>query len=463
MRILPPFRLKRNETERRVLPRSILAIGVVALVLSPAGALAQLSFSTTIDLALKNSPKVRQSEAGVKRAQAGVGESVGVYRPSFDAGSSLGYSYGFPVGQPSIYNVSAHSLVFSFSQRDYIRSARTALKAAELQLKSSRQKTIEQTALDYIELSKVQKQIQALNQERDFASRLIQIEKARVEAGRDSKIELTKAQLKAAQVDLQRLQFVDRADLLRSELAHLTGMSPVDMTPNPGSIPPPPEIRPEGNYDAVILASNDSVKAAYAAAKSKMYTAFGDSRRNNRPTISFGLEYNRYAKFNNYSEYFLRFQHNNFNVGVQISIPLFDSTKEAKAADSSAAAAKAWAEADELKDQVSEQTLQTEKGLGELVAQEKVASLEQQLAQDQVDTIAVQLESSSGNSSQPPLTPKDQQEARIAERSRYVNLLDAKFQVTQAELNLLRSLGKIEEWAKSAPSDAIAPAAKPTE
>ena len=86
---------------------------------------------------------------------------------------------------------------------------------------------------------------------------------------------------------------------------------------------------------------NSGVKAAYASAKSKLYTAFGDARQNNRPTFAFGLEYNRYAKFNNYNEYYLRFQHNNFNVGIQITMPLFDATRKAKAKGSSAEAAQA--------------------------------------------------------------------------------------------------------------------------
>ena len=83
-------------------------------------------------------------------------ESVDAYKPSFSVGSSLGYSYGFPVGQPSVYSVTAQSLAFSFSQPDYIRSARAALLAAQLQLKDTRQQVILDTALDYIQLATVE-------------------------------------------------------------------------------------------------------------------------------------------------------------------------------------------------------------------------------------------------------------------------------------------------------------------
>ena len=116
-------------------------LGIVT-VLAQTGVCAQVSFYTAVDLALRNSTQVRISAAQVQHAEAAVMESVDAYRPSFSVGSSLGYSYGFPVGQPSVYSVSAQSLAFSFSQPDYIRAARAALLAAQLQLKDTRQQVI---------------------------------------------------------------------------------------------------------------------------------------------------------------------------------------------------------------------------------------------------------------------------------------------------------------------------------
>ena len=113
-------------------------------------------------MALRNSPQVRVGAAEVARAEAGVTESVDVYKPSLLLGSSLGWTYGFPLGQPEVFSLSAQSLAFSFSQRDYIRSARKSLKSAQLQLKDTRQQVILDTALDYIELAKVEQQIAAL-------------------------------------------------------------------------------------------------------------------------------------------------------------------------------------------------------------------------------------------------------------------------------------------------------------
>jgi outer membrane protein TolC len=421
-------------------------LGIVALLAS-SGAGAQVSFYTAVDLALRNSTQVRISAADVQHAEAAVMESIDAYKPSFSVGSSLGYSYGFPVGQPSIYSVSANSLAYSFSQPDYIRSARSGLIAAQLQLKDTRQQVILDSALDYIELATVNQQITGLDQETDFVHRLVEIETERVDAGLDSKVELTKARLTGAQIALRRLHLVDEADLVRVRLAHLTGLHPSDISTEPQTIPSPPEVT-----DLDGIEENNGIKAAYASAKSKLYTAFGDARQNNRPTLAFGLEYNRYAKFNNYNEYYLRFQHNNFNVGVQINLPLFDATRKAKAKGSSAEAAQASAQADQIRNQTGEQVLRLQKNIGELAAQEQVAELQNELAQDQLDAITTQLRLGSGGTGGAAPLPKDEQGARIRERSNFVDMLETRLQLAQARLSLLRSMGRIEEWAKSAPT-----------
>ena len=48
------------------------------------------------------------------------------------------------------------------------------------------------------------------------------------------------------------------------------------------------------------------------------------------------------------------------------------------------------------------------------------------------------------------MTPKDEQNARIQERQRYLDLLDADFQLRQIQINMLRMNGQLEDWLKSA-------------
>jgi outer membrane protein TolC len=419
----------------------------IATLLVPIGARAQgVSFYTVVDLALRNSTQVRISAADVQRAEAAVMESVDAYKPAISVGSSLGYSYGFPVGQPSVYSVAAQSLAYSFSQPDYIRAARASLIGAQMLLKDTRQQVILDTGLDYIQLAMLSQQMTALDEETGFVQKLVEIETERVDAGLDSKVELTQARLTGAQVALRRLHLVDQAELVRARLAHLTGLKPADIVSESQTIPSAPDSEPDGIDD------NTGVKAAYASARSKLYVARGDSRQNNHPTFGFGLEYNRYSKFNNYNEYYLKFQHNNFDVGIQINLPLFDATRTAKAKGSSAEAAHASAQADQVRNQTDEQVLQLQKNIAELRAQEQVAELQNELSQDQLDAITTQLQAGSPAPGGSAVLPKDEQGAHIRERTHFVDMLETRFELTQARLSLLRTIGRIEDWAKALPA-----------
>src|SRR5579883_805597 len=202
-------------------------IVLIALaVLSSLSATAQISLYTVVDLALRNSTSVRMAQADVMRAAAGLTESKDAYIPNFVLGSSLGYSYGFPLGEPSVFNVSSQSLLFTFSQPDYIRSARAALRSAEFNLKDVREQVVLDASLDYIQLDKAQQTLAALDQEKQYVDKLVSIEEDRVLAGVENRIELTKAKLMAAQIDLKRIHLRNDADLVRQQLAHLTGLAP---------------------------------------------------------------------------------------------------------------------------------------------------------------------------------------------------------------------------------------------
>ena len=98
-----------------------LLITAACATLGSTPAIGQISFTTAIDLALKNSPKVQAAQAEVDKAYAVLSETRDVYIPTLNVGSGLGYTYGFPFGAPSLFNITIQSLLFDQSQRNYVR------------------------------------------------------------------------------------------------------------------------------------------------------------------------------------------------------------------------------------------------------------------------------------------------------------------------------------------------------
>lgn len=412
-----------------------------------ASARAQISFTSAIDMALRHSPRVLIAQADVDRARAALKESHDVYIPSVIAGSGLGYSYGFPVGQPSVYNFNAQSLVFNLSQHDYIRSARLALEAANYALMDARAATAEETAIAYIALDHDNGLALALGDQATCSKRLIVIAQDRLDAGQDTGIEVLNARLIEANIRLAVLRNEDSTEFDRSHLSHLTGMPEDSLGTVPASIPPT-----RAWLKPVLLPAplnSPGVLAAYDRAESRAQQARGDARYERRPQISFGAQYNRFATFNNYSDYYLHFQHNNAAAGIQISLPLFDLAHRDRARQSAAEAVRALHEADQQRDQFLEGRQRLGHGIAQLALRAEIAELDQQLAQQQLDAMLIQLRAGNGNLLGHQANPKDEQTARIAAKDRAITLLNTTFDLQSNEISLLRQTGQLEPWLKS--------------
>lgn len=435
-----------------------LSIAVFFALTASMPATAQISFTTAIDLALKNSSRVQTAQADVEKAIAVLSETKDVYVPTLTGGSGLGWSYGFPLGQPSIFNFTSQSMLISFSQKNYIHAARASLTAANLALRDVRLAVAEDAATTYLALDRDQRKVLALNDEAGYAGRLITIVQDRLNAGQDTAISYTSSRLTAAQIRLARLRAEDEEDANRLHLATLTGLPAEGLSTISSSIP---QFEAPPSADAVTAARiSPAVESTYAVAQAKQQTALGDAHYLWRPQIMFVAQYSLFAKFNNYDTYYNAFQYSNAGIGIDLRFPVFDAVHKAKARESAADAARAQHDADTARSQFLEGRQRVRRSSTELAARAEIASLDQQLAQQQLEVMMVQISSGNGGSG-PQMTPKDEQTARIAEREKYVAFLDASFQNRQVQINLMRQTGTLEDWLKAAAQSQSLTASKP--
>ena len=144
--------------------RILIAVGLLSL--APGLLSAQVSLSTVVDLAQRNSTSVRLADADVRRAQAALSESKDVFVPSFmfSTGLPVFPEVGFTGTPPSIWSAGIQSLVFSIPQRRYITSARAGLQAAVASLKDAREQVALDASTAYIELDTVNQELDAAKQ-----------------------------------------------------------------------------------------------------------------------------------------------------------------------------------------------------------------------------------------------------------------------------------------------------------
>ena len=418
---------------------------LVFTVLTAVPATAQLSLYSTVDLARRNSPAVRIAQADVIKAAAALSETRDAYVPSLTAGSAAGYSYGFLGGVPSVFNAQIQSLLISFSQPDYIRAARAGLHTATLNLQDALDQVELDGALDYLQLNTITQQLGALDQEAAYAEKLHTIEQDRLSAGVESEIAATRAELVAAQADLKRVDLQAQAALLRKRLSDLTGLPEDALKPEPKSVPPAPigeERLPAGR--------TAGVDAGFSNAVSRHYTAHGDARQNYRPQIGFAFTYDLLdTNLNDYSQYYnsrYPLHPNNFGIAAQIVFPLFNAATNAHARGTAADAVHADEQAVQGRELNEEQAVQLRQSFPELRAQTRIADLQAKLASQQLEAVLLELAHPPANPTAAPLTPVDEMQARIGERMRYSDALDAHFALLKAQLSLLRVTGGLAQW-----------------
>jgi outer membrane protein TolC len=410
---------------------------------------AQVSLTTVVDLAQRNSSTVKLAGADVMRAQAELSKTKDVFLPNAMLGSGLPAfpSVGFTGGVPSILNGTVQSLVFDLPQKQYIDAARSGLKAAELNLKNAREQVALDASTAYLELDTVDSELDASGQQLAFADRLVKIEQERTEAGVDPLSEWLQARLTAAQFRLNHMHLQTRASTLAKQLSVLTGLPTGSITPDHSSIPEIPQVR----ADEPPL-STAGIESAQMFARSKQKVARGDSLSGLFPQIVFNAEYIRSTRLlNNADDYYVRnLPPNNFSSGFSIQLPVFDIGHYAKARESAAGALRATVEAEQAQRQNEVQIAELTGSLRELDALAEIASLKQQIANQQLQSVMTQLELGNGAGNGPgapaQLTPKAEQLARIDERQKLLESMDAGFDLAKARLSLLCALGHMEDW-----------------
>jgi outer membrane protein TolC len=465
-RSLRPFLRFKAEREqiceaKRIALSANFFIALVVFLCAAVSASAQISFTSAVGLALRNSPRVKLAQDDVNRAIAGLSESKSVFIPSLSASFGAGSSYGITLTVPTIFTISAQSLAFNFSQIDYIRAARASLQASSAQLIDIREQVEEDTAIAYISLDRAQERQTAMADEYGHALKLVSIVQDRLDAGLDTPIELKQARRTAVQIRLQQLQLEDDIASLREHMSQLIGLPPNQLGTVPKSVPASPAFQSSAATRRDACADTPAVLSAEANARGKIAQAHGDSRYVWRPQIAFEAQYGRISPFNNVSTYYnLNGNYNTAFAGVQIRLPFLDETGKAKAHEALAEAQHAGHTVELLRNQQSEACMNLQHSITELYAKAELAEIDQGIAQDQIDAMLVQL-TAQGGGSVSSMTPKNEQNARIQERQRYLAMLDATFQLRQAQIYLLRQTGGLQSWIQSVADDQTPAPVKP--
>ncbi|HEX4605211.1 MAG TPA: TolC family protein [Candidatus Angelobacter sp.] len=406
-----------------------------------------LAFRTAIELAVKNSTTTGLAQADLQRARATVTQARDVFLPQAVIGSGLGGSYGFPLSlegaAPSIFNVNFQGALLNAAQRSNVKAARSEVDVTTAQNADRRNDVIMETALDYVQLDLLESSLSIQREQQQGAQKFQDIVAQRVQAGLDSQVDATRAKLVGARTKLDIAQTQAAADQLRMRLSQLTGLPAASIQTSTESIPELPAVAQDQDLPGEAIKNNPVVKVADAAAQAKEFRAQAE-RKQLYPAVDFVGQYAVLARFNNYDQFFQKFQRHNITAGVAIRFPFFNPVQRATAEAAKADAAKSRKEAQTVKEQVGTETLKLQRSVQQLAAAREVAQLEHQLAQSDIEAAHAKIESGAAS-------VKEEESARVLEHQRYTAYLNSSFELDRAQIQLMRQIGQLEAWALGQP------------
>jgi outer membrane protein TolC len=407
---------------------------------------AQVPFGKAIELAVQHSPRVRSAENDLARSKAALAITKDIYVPSVVVGGGVGDSYGITLTVPTVFTVSAQSLVFSFQQRSYIKAARFDLQAAEMALNEVREQVEQDAALTYVSLVSGMRTVATLKEQNQIATRLADIMQVRLKANLESEVEVMKYQRGAIQIKLALLQAEDKIEDLRAHLSQITGIPADEMAVVTESVPDFAALSEEGLQ---IPADRDTpgIRAAQANSKARELRAHGDAQYAWRPQIGFGATYGRVSPINNVSEFYtLHGNYNSMSAGVTVQFPILDRIRRQAAVESKLDADRAFEDLESSRSDELAGRRKLQRSIPELSAKVELAALDYQIARNDVETAELRAAHATDTN---PITPKEVEDAHIAERQKFADLLDARLQTAIAEVSCLGLNGQLDAWLAS--------------
>jgi outer membrane protein len=428
--------MNRKRSQRLALAAALALAGAV-----PARAQNEekLTLRQAVTLALENSRGMKLARVQYEVALNEAGVDRAAFRPNLYTGAGYVYTRGFPAipggGPPSIFQLDYNQSIFSPWLKGQQRAAEERAKNQKLEMDRVRDDVIVRTAMSYLELAKVRHSLELIRSEQASAEKILEVTRERVAANQELPIEVTRSHLTLARAEERIVKLEGREGALSEQMRDLTGLSDTQSIEVEKEEPSFASDQQESELVGLALENDREIQQAEIERVARQHVLRG-AHLSYWPTFDLVGQYSVLSKFNNYSEFYKKFERNNVNVGVQITIPIFAAKTSANVALAKSQLEDAELTLGSKRQQVRQDVRQKARNVRELDATRNVARLDLELAQQTVQLLQAKFD-------QGRATLQEIEQARLEESDKWIGFLDADFAREQGQLVLLQSTGQL--------------------
>ncbi|MBV9611157.1 MAG: TolC family protein [Acidobacteriaceae bacterium] len=399
-----------------------------------------LTLQQALELASRQNPDIALARLDEQRAQEGIRVAQDPFRPKVFAGSGLAYTYGYPNSiegnAPSLFEVRTDMALYNRPKSYQVAAAREVAHGAQFAVAAKADEVAYQAADLFLTASQMEHQSSTLAAQLPSLQKVMDSAAAGVKEGSQLPIDLKRARVDLA-MSQQQLEGANLdADYYEMMLAVALGFPAADRVKPVDSefasiLTPPTE---DAAADTALNNSRELREIqSNVLAKQLDLRAFKAARL---PTVDLVAQYALFAKYN-YTQYFQKFQRNNFQLGASVAIPLLVGSASSGLAQQAATdLQKLKVQMDQTRNRILAETRRSYEQWKKAESIRDLAFMQLDLAREQLSVLLAQ-------NQEGRTALKDVEQARLEESNKWMTWYDAEMQVARAKFAILRQTGSL--------------------
>jgi outer membrane protein TolC len=400
-----------------------------------------LSLAQAVKRAITQNRDVIMARLEEQKASQAVRVARDPFSPRAGVGSGLAYSSGYPMGlegaAPSLFQARASQYLFNRPQSYVVAQARENERGAGIAAEATAAEVAFQSTSLYLDAERALRTLQQASGQVEGLERVVVAVETRVAEGRELPIETKRVQLNLARARQLALTLEGDLALAERSLAMVLGYGAEDRVRpiiDERATPPAP-----ASEDAAVqraIEANHEIRRLESAIAAKELEIRGN-RASRLPRVDLIAQYALFAKFNNYEDFFRRFQRHNGQIGVSFELPILAGPAvNALTAQGQAEIQRLRTEALAVRSRIARDTSRTFQQVREAEMAWDVVRLELDLAREQLSIVLAQMEEGRA-------AMRQVEEARFAENQRWIAFYDAQYALEKARWGLARHTGDL--------------------
>ena len=400
-----------------------------------------MTLRQAVETALKQNPDIALSRLEEESARQAVRVAKDPFTPRLTVGSGLAYSNGFPMSiegsAPSIVQGRATQDLFNRPQSFAVAQAKEDARGAALSVAGKRDEVAYRTASLYLDAERAARIGALARKDAESLEKVLETVRALVREGRALPLAEKTAAANLAHARQSAESLDDDVASSETALAMALGFSADDRVhPVAEPRPTPPLPKSEEEAVAAALDANKDLRRLESQIASKELEKRG-VKAQRLPRVDLVAQYSLLAKFNNYAEFFAKYQQNNEQIGMSFQLPLMAGPGGgAQVAQVESDISRLKIDLNNARNRLRSDLAESFRNVHKAETAAEVARLDLDVAREQLSVDLAQMQEGRA-------TLRQVEEARVAENDKWMAFYDAQYGVERARWSVLRLTGDL--------------------